>query len=149
VRHARGDDAQLRLRLRARVLVGGVLEVRATEVLVRFLRDGQVEEREDLVLRVGHSLGALRPAPAVLLVEILQVRDDQGVLRPEQGVERGLGHVRLPQDAVDADDPDALRGEQVGGRVQQALPGAGPVSAAAAGGLLRGGTLGHGKTRPS
>lgn len=115
VRLARGDDPVLRLGLRARVLVGGVLEVGTPEILARLLGDGDVEERQDLVLRVRHILRALLPLGAVLLVQVLQVRHDEGILGTEEGVEGRLGHIRLTEDAVDADDAYPLGGEQVGG----------------------------------
>ena len=142
VRHARRDDALFRLHLGARVFARGVKERRAAEVLVRLFVDSHVEECEDLRVRVRRLRGALAPAGAELLVQLLQVGDDEVVLRAQQRVQRGLGHVRFAQDPVDADDADALFGEQFCCSVQQPLARARPVPASLRWLLLAGGGQG-------
>ncbi len=53
-----------------------------------------------------------------------EVGPDELLLAAERAVERGLGHARLLDDAVDADRVDALLVEELVGGGEQSVPGA-------------------------
>src|SRR5699024_9284249 len=139
VGHSGLADAHLGFHLRAGVFAGGVLEVRAAVVILRLGLDAEVEEGDDALFGLLPILGELLPVLAPLLVERLEVGDHQVVLGAEEGVEAGLGNVRVPEDAINADHADTFGGEEVGGAGQQALPRARTVTAP--GGCLLGGGL--------
>src|SRR5699024_1700761 len=113
---------------------------RAAVVILRLGLDAEVEEGDDAVFGLLPILGELLPVLAPLLVERLEVGDHQVVLGAEEGVEAGLGNVRVPEDAINADHADTFGGEEVGGAGQQALPRARTVTPPG-GGLLGGGLL--------
>lgn len=77
--HARRDDLPFRVRLWLRVFVGGVEEVRATEVFFWLVVNGFIEKRQDFFFHVGHVRGALLPVVAEVFIKFLDIGSNQSV----------------------------------------------------------------------
>jgi hypothetical protein len=100
------------------------LERAAAELLGGDVRVDLVEDRQDLVARIGPGLGdqGLHQVP-VDLGGVLDVGADQSVLRGEQAVQGRRGDLGPGRDQIDASGPDALAVEQVPRDLEHVGPG--------------------------
>ncbi|AGN20471.1 hypothetical protein C627_14510 [Corynebacterium glutamicum ZL-6] len=98
--------------------------MRAAEIFFWFFLNALIKERDDFIFRILHTDGALTPRFTPQLIEVLQVCNNQGVLRSEKGIEARLRHVSFTEDTINTDDANTFCGEKVGCAIEETLSGA-------------------------